>query len=56
MKVFVYSKKNNKVLAKINDVDMVFCSDKECKITISDEMYNTYEFNTKEVKTCIYQN
>ena len=55
MKVFVYSKRTNAKVAQVNNVVEVDTSKKgEIKFkTSSDE---TFTFNTKEIKTTVYQN
>lgn len=56
MKVFVYSKKDNKKVATINHVEFVSCLETEAKISIVDENGFIYRYNTNEVKTTVYQN
>lgn len=54
MKVFVYSKKDNHKIAVITDVKEVIYSNN--KIKIIDRDGAEYTFDTKGIKTRIYQN
>lgn len=55
MEVFVYSKKTSKKLAELNHiVNVAVTPDKT--IYIQDEEGGLYSYDTREVKTTIYQN
>lgn len=56
MKVFVYSKKDNKTLAIIKNVEIVVEPEDKAKLNIIDYEGRQYSYNTNEVKTRIYQN
>ena len=56
MKVFVYSKKTNQKLAQVNNVVGVDTNSKKNEIMIHTSSEETFTFNTKEIKTTIYQN
>lgn len=56
MKVFVYSKKTNRKLATITSVVAIRAKSGESTIQIIADSGETFEFNTKVVKTTAYQN
>ena len=56
MKVFVYSKKTNRKIAQVNAVIGVEVNEKKHEILVYTESDETFTFNTKEIKTTIYQN
>lgn len=56
MKVFVYKKKDSSKVLELNDVVAVTTSKEDNSICIVDAKNRLYQYNTKEVKTTIYQN
>lgn len=56
MKVFVYDKKNNHVVAVFERVDMIRYNSQKGILTISDEYGQEHCYDRKFVKTRIYQN
>ena len=57
MKVFVYSKKTGKKIAEVKAVVSVQCPlEKGSKIIITTESDEVLKFDTKIMKTTIYQN
>lgn len=56
MKVFVYSKKTSKKIAEFNQVGNVMVCEVTEQILITTYSGETFNFNTKEVKTTAYQN
>lgn len=57
MKVFVYSKKTSKKIAEVKAVVSVNCPlEKGSKIVIQTESGEVFKFDTKTMKTTIYQN
>ena len=56
MKVFVYEKKKSKKILEVNDVVTVTTDNEDDTICIVDAKNRLYQYNTKEVKTTIYQN
>lgn len=56
MKVFVYSKKTNRKIAQVNDVVEVGVNTEKHEIMVYTKSGETFTFNTKEIKTTIYQN
>lgn len=55
MKVFVYSEKTNQKVAQVNNVVGVDTSMKN-QIKLKTSSDETFTFNTKEIKTTVYQN
>ncbi len=56
MKVFVYSKKTSKKIAEVKHVVTVQPPTASNKIILITESGEMFTFDTKEVKTTIYQN
>lgn len=56
MKVFVYSKRTSKKIAEINGVVDVQHAKGSDKITFITNSGESMSFNTKEIKTTVYQN
>lgn len=56
MKVFVYSKKTNKKIAEIKQVGNVMECEVAEQILITTYSGETFNFNTNDVKTTVYQN
>lgn len=56
MKVFVYSKKDNHTIAVINRVAKVESKNEDHMIYVFTSDNSMYSFDTKTVKTRIYQN
>lgn len=56
MKVFVYSKKTSMKIAEIKEVGNVMESPVAERILITTYSGETFNFNTNEFKTTIYQN
>lgn len=55
MKVFVYDKRTNETMAVFENVKCVTCDKRANMIFITSDV-GIYEFDTKKVKTRIYQN
>ena len=56
MKAFVYEKKDSKKVLEVNNVVTVTTNKEDHTICIVDSKGRLYQYNTKEVKTTIYQN
>lgn len=53
MKVFIYRKDNSKKVKVIKNVKVVF---ETAGILVVDTEHETFTYNTKDIKTTIYQN
>ena len=56
MKVFVYIKNGNQKIIEVNNVERVEEDKANNSIDIYSSTFGTLSFNTKKVKTTIYQN
>lgn len=56
MKVFVYDKKDNHIIAIFEHVADIYFSSKDGMLLILDEYGELHHYSRKDVKTRIYQN
>lgn len=56
MKAFVYEKKESKKVLEIKDVVAVTTNEVDNTICIVDKKNRLYQYNTRDIKTTIYQN
>ena len=56
MKVFVYSKKTSKEIVRLRDICFVTQYPNSHRIVFTNSEGDSFEYDTQEVKTTIYQN